>query len=112
MADGFAKRDAKFLVPILASLWAIDHLLGWYSLGRYGLGVTAADLLVSCFASLALLPGLWRTGMNGCALSLFVAALGPAQSTMTVAFLLTFLLAKHLDAGRVLWGAAFIAAGS
>lgn len=111
MADVFVKRNTKFIVPALAYLWAVDHLVGWYAIGRYGLGISAIALLVICFASVALFPGLWRTGMNGCALAFFVASLGPAQSTETVAFLFTVLLAKNLDAGRPLWGAAFLGAG-
>jgi len=87
-------------------------LVGWFVYGWYELGISA----IASLTFLVSIGGLaWRRfsgmGHNLLVLLFFVAALGPSQSTMAVAFLLAVILSRVTKNGSNPWAGAYIAAG-
>ena len=100
------------LLFVLTLLWGVDHLVGWFVYSKYGIGITALAVLVMA-ASLSgvFFPQLAPVALNALIIVFFVGLLGPAQSTMTFAFLLATLLGRLTLSEARPWGGAYIASG-
>ena len=100
------------LLFVLTLLWAVDHLVGWFVYPKYGIGITAlAGLVIIGSVVGFFFPQLALMSLNCLALVFFVGLLGPAQSTMTFAFLLTTFLSRVTYGDAKPWAGAYIASG-
>lgn len=106
------KPSREQVLFALTFLWAVDHLWGWFVFNKYGIGISPVAILIVLASLIGMIQPRSSIPVHNALLVLFfVVALGPSQSTETVAFLLTILLSRITLGSPRPWGGAFIASG-